>query len=87
MRTQSLGSDQSSQKTGTESSPLSISTQLERVYPVCRGGSGEREEKDSESENSVCERIEFVNRRPSDLGQLYNRNASLPCCFELVGVR
>jgi len=44
MSTQPLGSDESSQKTGSESSALSISTQFERIYPVGRCGSGERKE-------------------------------------------
>jgi hypothetical protein len=67
VRTQPLRSDKSSEKTSAESSTLSVSARSERIDPVSWGGSGQREKEDCESENGICEGVEFVNGRSSDL--------------------
>ena len=63
VRTQPLRSNESSEKTSSEGSTLSVSARCESIDPVCWGGSGQWEKEDRESENGISEGIEFVGGR------------------------
>jgi len=67
VRTQPLRSNESSEKTSSKSSALSVSARCESIDPLCWGGSGQWEKKDCESENGISEGVELVDRRSGDL--------------------
>ena len=57
-----LGTDQGSEKTGSKSSTLGVSAHLEGINNAGRGGGGQWEKEDGESENGISEWVKLVHR-------------------------